>query len=192
MMDVKLQLLKLFPSINEVDLEKLSAISTYKLVQNKELILKAGDLRRKGVLILEGSIRGYILLPAGQEKNLMLRSTGIFVGDVNALFNHEPQKLNIEAIEPTHILLFKYDEFELLIKQNKSLLDLYLSILKEAILKLNYRLNSMILMTPEERYVDLINSDPYFLKSAYSKHVANYLGITPVSLSRIMKRVQSK
>ena len=47
----------------------------------------------------------------------------------------------------------------------------------------------MVMMTGEERYLDLLKKNPAFLESSYDKYVASYLGITPVSLSRIKKRI---
>jgi len=41
---------------------------------------------------------------------------------------------------------------------------------------------------PEKRYEQLIETHPQFFQKAYNKHIANYLGITSVSLSRIIKR----
>ena len=45
------------------------------------------------------------------------------------------------------------------------------------------------MMSSEERYLDLLKLNPDFLEKSYDKYVASYLGITPVSLSRIKKRL---
>ena len=42
--------------------------------------------------------------------------------------------------------------------------------------------------SPEERYDALLQQSPQFFQTAFNKHIANYLGITPVSLSRIIRR----
>jgi CRP-like cAMP-binding protein len=190
-MNVKNQLSTLLPGINSNLIDKLLEIGTYKLVKNKEVVLASGNLKKNGFLILEGSVRGFVRNLKGQEKIVLIRSTGIFVADTEAVFNNKPQKLTIEAIEDTHIIMFKYDDFEILVKKHEPLLNMYLCILKEAIIQMRNRLDSMIVLSPEERYKELIISNPVFLKSAYSKYVANYLGITPVSLSRIIKRIKT-
>lgn len=71
-------------------------------------------------------------------------------------------------------------------------MQLYLNILKDTIVRLTYRVETLTTMDPEERYLDLLRLNPKFLENTYSKHVANYLGITPVSLYRIMKKIKSK
>lgn len=40
----------------------------------------------------------------------------------------------------------------------------------------------------EERYDALLARSPGFFQKAFLKHIANYLGMTPGSLSTIMKR----
>ena len=46
----------------------------------------------------------------------------------------------------------------------------------------------MIDKSPEERYEELLQQSPQFFQTAFNKHIANYLGITAVSLSRIIRR----
>jgi hypothetical protein len=51
------------------------------------------------------------------------------------------------------------------------------------------RVKSLTQKQPEQRYTELTEMHPVFLKKAFNKHIASYLG-TPVSLSRIMKRTK--
>jgi CRP-like cAMP-binding protein len=47
---------------------------------------------------------------------------------------------------------------------------------------------SQIKDTPQERYEDLINNHPEIIKRVPQHYIASYLGITPISLSRIRNR----
>ena len=60
--------------------------------------------------------------------------------------------------------------------------------LQENIQTLVFRVESLIDKLPEERYEELLERSPQFFQTAFNKHIANYLGITPNSLSRIIKR----
>jgi len=57
---------------------------------------------------------------------------------------------------------------------------------------LKNRMLSMIQETAEQRYINLINSDPEILQVAPLKNIATYLGITDTSLSRIRKEFAKK
>ena len=187
--DPKIALKEYFPFLSDDELELLLSICEYKDYPVKSIIMKSGVISKKAFLILEGSVRGYMLNESGHEKNILLRSRGIFVADADAVFGHQPLKMNLETLDQTKILLFSIPEFEALANKKEGLGQLYINSLKEAILRLTYRVHSLITMTAEERYLDLLDKNPQFLKDAYDKYVANYLGITPVSFSRIKKRL---
>jgi len=190
--EIRSSLTKLLPNLPISGIDNLVKISKYEKKYTKEIISKSGNHSKNVILILKGSVRGYIINEDGTEKNVLLRSAGIFIADAIGLFKNKPQRYTFETIGKTHLLVFDFKDFEDLAYQNPIILRLYLSILKEAILRLTYRVESLITKNNEDRYRDLLKLDPVFLRSAYSKHVANYLGMTPVSLSRIIKRVKDK
>jgi hypothetical protein len=48
---------------------------------------------------------------------------------------------------------------------------------------------SFIRDTPEERYRRLVKEQPALIQRVAQRYIASYLGITPVSLSRIRARI---
>ena len=46
--------------------------------------------------------------------------------------------------------------------------------------------------SPEQRYINLLKEKPHILRRVPLQYIATYLGVTPVSLSRIRKRVSNK
>ncbi len=184
------QVREILPTLSINDLNSFLDISSYKLFNNKKLVISEGSTSKKAFLILNGIVRGYILTNKGEEKTILLRSNGVFVTYPNAAFNNEPSKYNYESIGNTEALIFSVDAFQELAEREIGIKNLYLSILKEATSVLNYRVETMITMSNEERYIDLVKRNPLFLESAYKKDIAYYLGITPVSLSRIIKRIK--
>lgn len=178
-----------FLDLSEEELKSLLDICEFESYNSKSIILSAGNRSKKAFLVLEGSVRGFVMDENGDEKNILLRSKGIFVGDADALFTDEPQKLTIMSIDATKVLMFSIQSFENLALKYEGIQRLYTNSLKEAILRLTYRVNCMITMNSEQRYLDLLKMNPDFLKEAYDKYVANYLGITAVSFSRIKKKL---
>lgn len=183
------RLKEILPQVPEQDLSLIRDICEFKIYKDKDVILKSASLKKQVFLILEGVARGFLINAEGDEKTVLLRGKGIFVGDANGVFSERPQRLEIVAAGQTEVLLFSFLEFEKLAMRNETVLHIYLNSLKEAILRLTYRVESMITMSSEERYRDLLEKNPAFLEKSYDKYVANFLGITPVSLSRIKKRL---
>jgi hypothetical protein len=64
--------------------------------------------------------------------------------------------------------------------------------LREVVKKSSDRVRSFVLMNAEERYLKFINDFPDLSNRVPDKYIAHVLGITPVSLSRIRKRLASK
>ncbi len=182
---------KVFPNLDEKDLEDFLSITTYKKVNKNTIIQRSGLQTKKVFLILKGTVRGYIINEQGVEITILIRSTGIFVADTGTLFTDEPQRMSFKSIDESHILSFIYKDFESLANENPRIMQLHLSALKEAITRLFYRVESLTTMTHEERYNDIVALNPNFLKATNDKYLANYLGITPQSLSRIMKRIKN-
>ena len=48
---------------------------------------------------------------------------------------------------------------------------------------------NMLVKSPEQQYLELLESSPEWFQHIPLKHVASYLGITPQALSRIRARI---
>ncbi len=190
--EIETNLLSIFPYLKGEDLQQFYQISVLKSYSAKECILKSGVTSRKAFYITKGVVRGYLIDQSGHERDLILRAEGVFTGDPDALLSSKPQKLTFQALTQANILLFNFEEFEALAYKNKNILTMYLDILKENLIISRNRLNDMILLSKEEYYTKLLQNNPLFLEKAQKKHVANYLGITPESLSRLIKRIETK
>lgn len=58
---------------------------------------------------------------------------------------------------------------------------------------LEERMVGLLMLSPEERYMELIKGNKKKIIERVPQHyIANYLGITPVSMSRIRNRVIKK
>jgi len=181
-------LIKFFPNLKEKEIDIFLSISEYHFAKNKEIILKSGRTDKNSTLILKGLARAYTINEKGQELNDFIRGEGKLMGDAR-VFGDDIQILNIEAIGEIHYLKFNISKLEELGYNNSEILKFYLNFLKEIILTLSYRLNTFVTMTPKERYIDLLRWNPILIESSYDKHLASFLGITPLTIYRIKKDI---
>lgn len=161
-------------------------------VKNKTVLIKGGDLNAKSFFILEGLIRGYFTNEKGIEKNIFLRPEHTLTGDPSSLFHNLPAKYTFEAVGDCVLLEINLKDLGTLIETYPRFNRVYISSLQEVVSTLIFRVESLIDKMPEKRYEQLIETHPQFFQKAYNKHIANYLGITSVSLSRIIKRKLDK
>ncbi|MBK8053394.1 MAG: Crp/Fnr family transcriptional regulator [Saprospiraceae bacterium] len=172
--------------------EMLIEISSYIVVPAKTRILDFGNSERKAFYIIEGFFRGAYKDEKGVEFNIMLRRSNTFNLNVEHLVNDNPATYSFEAIMDSKILLFDFVEFENLALKKKKFTKLYIKILKENMIIMQYRIEESLTKLPVERYINLLNKNPELFQKVFNKHIANYLGITPVSLSRIRKRIYER
>ncbi|WP_250434814.1 Crp/Fnr family transcriptional regulator [Hanstruepera flava] len=187
--EIKQLVKKYFPYLKNKEIDIFLKMSTYEVYDNKDIILKGGRTDKFLFLILKGSSRAYSIDEKGQELNCHLRAEGYFFGDAR-VFEDKEQILNAEAIGETHILKFNIDALEKKGYQNPKIMAFYINILKEVIAAFSHRIHTFVAMTSEERYLDLIDMNPDYLKSTFDKHIASFLGIKPLTLHRIKKKLK--
>ncbi len=177
-----------YPFLKDKDINRLLEIGTYQRLGNKEIIIKGGQNTPMVIFILKGMIRGYFTNAKGEEKNIFLRPEHTISGAPECLFHNQPTKYTFESILETEILFFDKNEIQKLATQFPAFNQIYIEGLQENVQTLISRVEALIDLSPAQRYEALLQRSPQFFQTAFNKHIANYLGITPVSLSRIIKR----
>jgi CRP-like cAMP-binding protein len=157
-----------------------------------ELLLKQGTKENNIYFITKGLVRCFNINEKGEEVTFQLIKEYQLVGNIHFILFDEPSKFSYEAIENLKGYSISYDNLQKILSNNPKLETnrkfFFRKILKQAF----GRLDSFVLLSPEERYKKYIKDFPGIINRAPDKHIANVLGITPVSLSRIRKRIASK
>ena len=187
--EIKKTLTELFQHFSQNEIERFYKYTKYVKEKDQTVIIDRKIHENKVYFILEGAVKGYFIDHKGVERVVFFRSKGFIVADIGSVFYDLKPNYTFETIGETHLLRFNFTDFENLCRENPKLMELYLTVLKEIIHTLNTRVERMVSMTHKEQYEYLLKNNPEFLEKAQSKDVAKYLGITPVSLSRIKKRV---
>jgi len=181
-----------FPQFTKKEIERFYQFTTYVKEKDQTVILDNKTHEKKVYFILEGAVKGYFFDHKGIERVIFFRSKGFLVADIESVFYDLKPKYTFETIGETHLLRFNFSDFENLCRENPNLMELYISVLKEIIYTLNTRVDRMISMTNQEQYEYLLKNNPEFIEKAMAKDVAKYLGISPVSLSRIIKKIKEE
>ncbi|MFO0357021.1 MAG: Crp/Fnr family transcriptional regulator [Sphingobacteriaceae bacterium] len=111
------------------------------------------------------------------ENNIVVRYESLFTG--------KPSKKAIQLLEDAEVIAIKANELFKLYDQFPDIERLFRKIFENALVDTVNRVESIQFHTAEERYNALIKEAPDVLKRVPLKYIASYLGITPVSLSRI-------
>jgi CRP-like cAMP-binding protein len=164
------------------------SVASYK---KKQHFAEAGSVCRHVGFVLKGAVRYYHIID-GNDITGYFNFENEFVSSYKSFLTGEPAINYIQAIEPTQIILISKPNLDLMLNNpmlaykmerfGRLLAEHYLICYED-------RVTSFITQTPEERYLKLLETGRDVLQRMPQHYIANFLGITPVSLSRIRKRI---
>ena len=158
----------------------------------RDIFIDLGSNNKNVGFIVKGLIRAYCIDEEGEEKTVLLRLENQFVASHEVIILNKPSRFIYEALENTFLVSVDYNVLKKLIYSNPKLEqiknDFLLMMLSESLT----RMEEFVLLSPEQRYLKLINSNPGLLNRVPDKYIANLIGITAVSLSRIRKRIKEE
>lgn len=102
-----------------------------------------------------------------------------------SLFTEKPSKKGIQALEDTSFIGISSAALFELFDLYPDLERLFRKLIESAYVETVNRIENIQFHTAEERYAQLITENPEMIRRIPLKHIASYLGITQVSLSRI-------
>jgi CRP-like cAMP-binding protein len=186
--DIKFYL-GIFKGLDLYDLTALFKLAQIKTIPANEIYIDFGVTSTKLSFIRKGLIRAYGVKNNGDDVTLFLRWENQFVASHDSIILRQPSRFIYQALEDTVLLEMDYFKLESILDNNPKLSahrNLFLlSMLAEAL----ERMESFVLLSPEERYMQLLKDKPDIFNRVHNKYLATLLGITPVSLSRIRKRI---
>ncbi len=163
-----------------------------KSIEKGGVFIQAEESKKKIYFIRKGLVRAYHIDEQGEEITFQLFPEYHIFGNLHALLFDQPSKFTFQALEPTKVYTMDYDSFHDVVKNSK-FLNLNKMGLGERVFRQAFqRVESFVLLSPEERYLKYLDDYPTVVNRAPDKYIANVLGITPVSLSRIKGRITSK
>ncbi|GAB4051417.1 Crp/Fnr family transcriptional regulator [Spirosoma litoris] len=143
--------------------------------------------------VLKGLFRVYYIDPKTElEHNLYFIPENMFLTSLKGLLTKTACPYLIEALEDAELLVIDREDLQQLYPRSHSW-ERFGRILAEQYFLFNQmRSESLLTQTAEERYIDLIESQPDILNRVSLGHISSYLGIKGPSLSRIRAQVARK
>lgn len=153
--------------------------------KRNEILLEKGKVSQYLYFIIKGCLRIVLIDDAGQEATRFL----VFEGRMGTAFPsfilRQPSAAAIQSIEPSELLIISHGDYHRLMDEvpaweRMARLDIELDYI-DAI----QRIESLITMDARERYDILLKQNPRIVQRLPNKIVADYLGISQETLSRL-------
>ncbi|MBL4818462.1 MAG: Crp/Fnr family transcriptional regulator [Deltaproteobacteria bacterium] len=174
--------------------KELDLIDDYfesRILKKKEYLLQDGRVCNFLAFIDEGSIR-HFHIKDGEEKTCDISFENFWVTDFQSFTNNTICIMNLQAMERTTVSLIRKENLLNLYKEcNKY--ETFGRLMAEKVAQRATEIAmSLSSEKPEERFCNLIKKQPELFQRIPQKYIANFLGISPESLSRIRKRIYTK
>ena len=184
-------LIKYFTSNLTVSEEQVSMFcSKFKAKRTKrnEILLHAGEINPYMYFVNSGCLRIYMMDAEGREATRFLVMDNRFGTAFPSFILQEPSLAYVQTIEPSELLYINFTDFQGLMDTFPGWETIYRINLEKDYIASIKRIESLITMDAKERYNLLMASDPQMIQRLPSKIIADYLGISQETLSRLKSK----
>jgi CRP-like cAMP-binding protein len=182
------QLMKMFMTFDEKDLEKVIDCFNPRLIKKNEILLSEGDISKEFYFINSGCIRTYFMTKQGHEKTRYIMLEPSIGTALSSFISQKPSFEFIDALEKTEILAISHRDFYRLVDEVLQWKNFYLKIIEMAYSFQNRKIESLLTLSAKERFNQLIKENPKAVQRVSNKILASYLDIKPETLSRLKSK----
>ena len=183
--------LKRYVDFNEAEWILFSQHLSFAKLKKKQYFAEADKVCNKVGFIVKGSVR-YFNIKDGEDITGYFSFENEFVSSYKSYLTGLPGHAYIQALEESLLITFTKKDMDEMLSDpmlaykmerfGRLISEHYLCCYED-------RVTAFITQTAEERYLELLSTGREILQRMPQHYIANFLGITPVSLSRIRKRI---
>jgi len=166
---------------------KFQKAFTEKEIAAKSVLLQEGEIADNIYFIKKGCLREWFNKD-GKDITFQFFFEGQPVASIDSFMSHKPSLFTIESIEPSIVISIGKEDFTELFITYPEFKDRFQDFIFHRFRNYGQLFLSRIKDSPQERYEDLIKNHPEIIKRVPQHYIASFLGITPISLSRIRNR----
>lgn len=157
-------------------------------VPKQHVLVDFGEIAKEAFFINKGLLRFYYISDDGREITGFIFQEGMMAGSHESFFAQQPSLQVLETIEAAELLVLPRQALEKLYLEVPKMNILVRKVLEQRMAHAQKVLASLIMQKPADRYKAYQALHPG-LEGRIPQHMlATFMGITPVSLSRIRAR----
>lgn len=177
-------------SLTEDEKNAIISLDIFRSVKKGTILLEKGQKTKESYFVLKGCIRTYYILE-GEEK------TTAFYTEMEALtppsvVTKTPSEYYISCVEDSILTISNLDMEAEVNRKFPRFESLCRMFSEELLAKQRTDFDEFKTSSPEQRYLNLLQSRPDLVQRVPQHQLASYLGIKPQSLSRLRARILQK
>jgi CRP-like cAMP-binding protein len=160
-------------------------------VPAKTSLLNEGEVARSMYFVESGCLRLWFNKD-GKDITFQFFLENQAVSSIESFLGDKPSLFSLESIEPTTVACIGRRDWDRMYETYPQMRDVFLQVMLGRLEHYGRLFLSRIKDSPRERYEALVREQPEIIQRIPQHYIASYLGITPVSLSRIRSRMSRK
>ena len=169
--------------------KELVKITNYVNLRKGKILIHEGEVQNHFDFLMEGILRGFFFNVNGREVTdcfAFRPGTAIMA----SVASGEPALFGIEAMTDCNLLQIEGDKMLAIMHQEPQLLWIYNKLLEQS-LKEHWTIKTVMCQyTAMERYHRFLKEYPGLINQIINKYMASYLGMAPVTLSRLRRELR--
>ena len=176
------------PKITDEELDAAAGYYKEKHYKKGDFIIQPGQYVMHWNYILSGCVC-YYQIKDGQEKVLEFFEEDDFFTDLYAYLKEQPSNCFLKVMEDTHLLSISKEDAQKTFDSSHAIERFSRLSIQDSFIKAFRRISHLNTLSNEERYLRLLKKRPKLFQRVPQYLIASYLGVTPVGLSKIRKRL---
>ena len=164
---------------------------TFSRLERGEFLTKAGEVADRVGFVVSGLFRKVHVTPKGKPIVRGFGGPGAVIGAYVSLLTNSPSYLSVEALRDSELFVLRWSEMNALYARHACFQTIGRRLAELTLLEREAHANDLLTLNAGERYARFRETHRALLPELRSYDIASYLGITPVSLSRIRRRAAS-
>lgn len=169
------------------DLATISSYFHYATLKKGEYFGKRGLFCDKMAFVQSGFVRVFIET-ADREVTQWISGPGYFVTDLSSFIFQSPGRWNMQALTDCELNVITKDRYETLTKELPAWSQIDRLLIVKCFSLMEERIFNHLYMSTEERFNNLMSTQPELFNLVPLQYLASMLGMTPETLSRLRKK----
>ena len=174
--------------LSQKEKDLLSDALILRQIPKKFDLVEIGKISREVYFINKGCLQLFYNKD-GEDATIFLATENMFLGTFTSFLTQQPSLEGLRSLEDCELLVLPKSVLENLYETMPKMNLIIRKILEQRFLSAQSIVTSFVLNNPEERYLQMLSNRPELFQRVPQHILATFLGITPVSLSRIRKRI---
>ncbi len=172
--------------------EEMAALFVSRTMEKGEFFARQGESVSRFGFLCEGLFHMYYITHEGAVRTKDFCPEGEFVGALSALLRRGLSPFSIEAMENTRLITADYSRYLALVERRPQLEAFNARLAEGLYMKREERESDRILLDAAGRYRKFLSRHSDLEKRLKQHQIASYLGMNPVTLSRVKKIVEEE